>query len=100
MYLLESKPTAFSDPLDSWIPKLDQSLRDNGMTGVCVARHAEQPQHFCLWQNTYMMVTEEMSFSAPEGHRVREMLEKTQKETPEGVFWHRGHLTFMGMKPN
>ena len=44
------------------------------------------------------MVLEEMSYSISDGDTVRGLLQKTQHETPEGVFWCRGHLTFVGRK--
>ena len=46
------------------------------------------------------MVLEEMSYSVANGERVRELLDETQRQTPEGVFWHRGHLVFVGRKPS
>ena len=46
-----------------------------------------------------MMVLEEMSYSVSDGDRVRDLLQETQIQTPEGVFWYRGHLTFLGKKP-
>ena len=68
------------------------------MVDVLLARHVEQPQHYSLWQQTYMMVLEEMSYSVSKGETVRSLLQRAQDETPEGVFWCRGHLTFLGRK--
>ena len=87
-----------SDSLNSWISELDQSFLENDMIDVQAISHAEQPHHYSLWQHTYMMVLEEMSYSVSDGNTVRDLLQKTQVQTPEGVFWFRGHLTFIGRK--
>lgn len=68
------------------------------MVDVQVARRMERPQNRSYWQHTYMMVLEELSHSVPNGEAVRNLIQKTQEQTPEGVFWFRGHLTFVGRK--
>ena len=68
------------------------------MTDIRVVRRIEQPQHFSLWQHTYIMVLEEISYSVSDGETVRDLLQETQEQTPEGVFWFQGHLTILGKK--
>lgn len=82
----------------SWISALGQTFRDHGLTNVHVDRHAERHQLRSYWQHTYMMVLQEMSHSVRNGEKVRELVQRTQNETPEGVFWMRGHLVHVGRK--
>lgn len=93
-------PRISLDLSNSWISKLDQSFDDYGLIDAFVARSPEKTEFYSFWQHTYMMVLEEMSYSVNEGDTVRDLLQKTQTQTPEGVFWRRGHLTFVGKKPS
>ena len=68
------------------------------MTNVLVARHPELPHHRDYWQDTYLMVLDEISYSMPNGELLRKLVEETQGQTPTGVSWVRGHLMFVGRK--
>lgn len=82
----------------SWIANLERTLREQGLENVEVDRHRERPQLRSYWQHTYMMVLRELSYSLAEGDRIRNLIQTSQNQTPEGVFWMRGHLVHIGRK--
>ncbi|MCJ1311616.1 hypothetical protein MMC25_005289 [Agyrium rufum] len=95
---MESRSKLGKEAFD-WISKLENSFTEHGLIDVLLARQDERPQHRDYWQDTYLMVLEEISYSMPDGGtELRKLIGASQQFSPEGVTWLRGHLTYVGRK--
>lgn len=82
-----------------WLSRLATSLQQAGFIDIIQESREARKSTYSLWQQLTLMVAEEMSYSVPEGHKIRMLVQANQLDTPKGIYWNRPHLVFVAKKP-